>query len=227
MHTHAHAHARTHYVCLAAASAGAFGSVIRPSTRRLGLSCPVPLPVDPSPVLGGGTGSSCAAAGPRPPGLTPPTSAPGLRSSCPHLRRDCARLAHIWAGIGARSRHTPHLHPDWAPPAHICPGTVRRRTSARARTRCPAPPRRRRAVRHRIDQSIGRARAALVRADGSAPFVQQWCVGQSQTHKHSDLVAAALASVGAGGGDGLPHWDRMVGARRTPDAHCLCADRYG
>ncbi len=38
-------------------------------------------------------------------GLTPPTSAPGLGSPRPHLRRDCAHPAHICAGTAPAPSH--------------------------------------------------------------------------------------------------------------------------
>jgi GTPase SAR1 family protein len=62
-----------------------------------------------------------------------PTSAPGLRPYCPHLRRDCALTAHICTGTGLT--HSPQSAPDWArpmptsapglgsPTAHTCTGT--------------------------------------------------------------------------------------------------------
>ena len=46
------------------------------------------------------------------------TSAPGLGSPLPHLRRDWARPYHICAGTG--------LAPHWAHPSHICAGTCLR-----------------------------------------------------------------------------------------------------
>ena len=66
-------------------------------------------------------------------GGTRPTSAVGLGSLCPHLRRDSAASAHICrrtrptsaAGLG------PHLRRDSAASAHICTGT--RPTSAPGR----------------------------------------------------------------------------------------------
>ena len=44
-------------------------------------------------------------------GLTPATSARGLGSPLPHLRRDCASPL-------------PRLRRDWAHPCHLCAGTV-------------------------------------------------------------------------------------------------------
>jgi hypothetical protein len=73
-------------------------------------------------------------------GLTPATSAPGLGSSLPHLRRDWAHSCHICTGTGltpaasapglgsppATSLHPPglasplpHLRRDWAHLGHI------------------------------------------------------------------------------------------------------------
>ena len=74
-------------------------------------------------------------------GLTPPTSAPGLVSPLPHLRRDWAHPAHICTGTGAHSgisapglRQLYHVHigtkltpaPSASrlrPPRRICVGT--------------------------------------------------------------------------------------------------------
>ena len=53
-------------------------------------------------------------------GLTPPTSAPGLGSPRPHLRRDWAHPAHICAGTGP-TRATSALEPG-SPPATSAPG---------------------------------------------------------------------------------------------------------
>jgi hypothetical protein len=63
-------------------------------------------------------------------GLTAPTSAPGLGSPLPHLRRDWARPSHICAGTGlppptsapGLGSPLPHLRRDWARPSHICAG---------------------------------------------------------------------------------------------------------
>ncbi len=76
-------------------------------------------------------------------GLTPPTSAPGLGSTRPHLRRSRAYPAHIcaWTGLTPptsapepglprphphqdRARPCPHLRRDYAHPAHIGTGTA-------------------------------------------------------------------------------------------------------
>ena len=59
------------------------------------------------------------------------TSASGLGSAAPHLRRGWAHPAHICAGTGlapptsAPGLGSPHrhLHRDWAHTAHICTGT--------------------------------------------------------------------------------------------------------
>jgi hypothetical protein len=59
------------------------------------------------------------------------TSAPGLGSTLPHLRRDWARRCHICTGTGLTPATSapglgsspPHLHRDWAHPSHIgCSG---------------------------------------------------------------------------------------------------------
>jgi hypothetical protein len=65
--------------------------------------------------------------------VRPATSAPGLRSPLPHLRRDCAQRFHICAGTGLTPAAAaprlltgltlPHLHRDWAHPCRICNGT--------------------------------------------------------------------------------------------------------
>ena len=63
--------------------------------------------------------------------LTAPTSAPGLGSPLPHLRRDWARPCHICTGTGLAAATSasgpgspqPHLRRDWARPCHICAGT--------------------------------------------------------------------------------------------------------
>jgi hypothetical protein len=74
-------------------------------------------------------------------GLAPATSAPGLGSPLPHLRRDWAHPSHIRAGTGLTpptsapglgpslphlrrdwAHPCPHLRRDWARPAHICAG---------------------------------------------------------------------------------------------------------
>jgi hypothetical protein len=57
----------------------------------------------------------------------PATSAAGLGSPLPHLRRDWARPCHICAGTGPT---LPHLHRDWAHPCHICAGTDSAATGA-------------------------------------------------------------------------------------------------
>jgi hypothetical protein len=53
-------------------------------------------------------------------GLTPATSAPGLGSPLPHLRRDWVHRCHICMGTALP---LPHLHWDWAYPCHTCAGT--------------------------------------------------------------------------------------------------------
>ncbi len=207
-----YAHTRTR-TCALRVFGRSFGGSIwerRPSTRLLGLSCPVPLPVGRSPVWGGGTGSSCAAAGP---GLTPPTSAPGLRSSCPHLRRD-------------RGSVLPHLHPDRAPPAHICPGTVRCDVGAGARSLpcastsaqdCSPP-----------DRSIDRPRSGGAGPRGRVRAVRRAVVRgpKPNTQTFGPCRRRARQSRSGRGGCSTA-LGPMVEARRTPDAHCLCADWYG
>jgi hypothetical protein len=54
-------------------------------------------------------------------GHTLPTSAPGLGSPHPHLHRDWAHPAHICAGTGLTPPFPPRR--DWAHPSHICAGT--------------------------------------------------------------------------------------------------------
>jgi hypothetical protein len=64
-------------------------------------------------------------------GLNSATSAPGLGSTLPHLRRDWAQLCHICTGTGLNSATSapglgstlPHLRRDWAQLCHICAGT--------------------------------------------------------------------------------------------------------
>jgi hypothetical protein len=57
-------------------------------------------------------------------GLTPPTSAPGLGSPRPHLRRDWAHPAHICAGTGL----TPPTSASWDWAQLCCIGTRAGRT---------------------------------------------------------------------------------------------------
>jgi hypothetical protein len=81
-------------------------------------------------------------------GLTAATSAPGLRSPLPHLRRDCAHRCHICAGTGLwvalAALRIDLLHDDW-PKAQVCPcvhvslrGRVIRPPARPARPPCDA-----------------------------------------------------------------------------------------